>query len=77
MWNPNGWARIVWWSSKYFTILSHCLEANLVLIFEMSAIFEPGREVLALADIKRLQLVTAVRHCLYPGAGDSNAATNR
>lgn len=62
--------------SSKLRILHDGLKANPVLVFERSALFKPRFKVLALADIKRLKLVTPVRDCLNTNAGDSDTATN-
>ena len=42
----------------------------------MATIFEPGGEIFALADIKELQLITAICYGFDANASDSDTSTD-
>lgn len=53
------------------------LEEDPITILIWPVVFDPWSQVLALADIEGLELVTAVRDRLNTGARDSNTPTHR
>lgn len=63
--------------SSKFCVPHECLKANPVLVFGGPTLSDPGIEILALADIKRLKLVTPVRNRFNADASDSNTTTDR
>jgi hypothetical protein len=64
-------------SSKQSPILSNCVETDLVSILERPAVFKPGKKILALANVKGLELIATLCDRLNSSASDANTTTNR
>lgn len=62
-------------SSEISPVYRNSLEFDPGLISHWPIIFEPRREVLALADIEGLELMAAFSYSFNADPGDSNAAS--
>ncbi|KAG2026919.1 hypothetical protein GB937_001711 [Aspergillus fischeri] len=71
----NG-PQLRWRLSKHSSILRNGLEVDFAFVSERSAVFEPRKEVFALTDIKRLQLIAALCDRFNTHTRDPDAATD-
>ena len=55
---------------------SHCLEFHSLCEFLHASAFEPIVEILALADIKRFELVASVHDSLNPNPSNPNTSSD-
>jgi hypothetical protein len=63
--------------SKHPSILRNSFEVDSAFVSEGPAVLKPWKEILALTDIKRLQLIAALCHRFNANTCDPDAATDR